>query len=317
MKETNFVGIDVSQEYLDLATRPGKGVKRFTNDETGINDLVGLLKEVSPSSVVMEATGGLEGPVAAALAVAKIPTAVVNPRQVRDFARATGRLAKTDAIDATVLAHFAEALHPEPRPLPDKKSKEMSDLLARRGQVVGMITAEKNRLSRVVSLRVVEAIKAHIVFLDEELKDIDNDLKQAVMSSPLWRAKEDLLQSVPGIGHVTSITLLCELPELGTLGRKEIACLVGVAPINRDSGTYRGKRMVYGGRARVRSALYMATLVATQHNPVIRAFYHRLVEAGKAKKVALTACMRKLLTILNAMIKHNTPWAYQIIGPCS
>ena len=267
--------------------------------------------------MVMEATGGLEGPVAAALAVAKIPTAVVNPRQVRDFARATGRLAKTDAIDATVLAHFAEALHPEPRPLPDKKSKEMSDLLARRGQVVGMITAEKNRLSRVVSLRVVEAIKAHIVFLDEELKDIDNDLKQAVMSSPLWRAKEDLLQSVPGIGHVTSITLLCELPELGTLGRKEIACLVGVAPINRDSGTYRGKRMVYGGRARVRSALYMATLVATQHNPVIRAFYHRLVEAGKAKKVALTACMRKLLTILNAMIKHNTPWAYQIIGPCS
>lgn len=317
MKETNFVGIDVSQEYLDLAIRPGKGVKRFTNDETGINDLVGFLKEVSPSSVVMEATGGLEGPVAAALAVAKIPTAVVNPRQVRDFARATGRLAKTDAIDATVLAHFAEALHPEPRPLPDKKSKEMSDLLARRGQVVGMITAEKNRLSRVVSLRVVEAIKAHIVFLDEELKDIDNDLKQAVMSSPLWRAKEDLLQSVPGIGHVTSITLLCELPELGTLGRKEIACLVGVAPINRDSGTYRGKRMVYGGRARVRSALYMATLVATQHNPVIRAFYHRLVEAGKAKKVALTACMRKLLTILNAMIKHNTPWAYQIIGPCS
>jgi len=236
---------------------------------------------------------------------------------VRDFARATGRLAKTDAIDADVLAHFAEALRPDPRPLPDSKSKEMSDILARRGQVVGMITAEKNRLSRAVTPKVLEAINAHIVFLEEEMENIDSDLKQAVEKSPLWRAKENLLQSVPGIGHVTSISLLCELPELGTLGRKEIASLVGVAPINRDSGTYRGKRMVWGGRARVRSSLYMATLVATRYNPIIMAFYHRLVKAGKAKKVAITACMRKLLTILNAMVKHNTPWAYQTLGPCS
>jgi len=317
MKKENFAGIDVSQGYLDLAIRPRKEMKRFTNDKVGIDDLVVFLRKLPSTSVVMEATGGLEGPVAAALAVAGIPTAIVNPRQVRDFARATGKLAKTDAIDANVLAHFAEALRPEPRPLPDKKSKEMSDLLARRGQVVGMITAEKNRLSRVVSLRVVEAVKAHIVFLEVELENIDSDLKQAVKDSPLWRAKEDLLRSVPGIGHVTSITLLCDLPELGTLGRKEIASLVGVAPINRDSGTYRGKRMVWGGRARVRSALYMATLVATRHNPIIMAFYHRLVEAGKANKVALTACMRKLLTILNAMVKHNTPWTYQIIGHCS
>ena len=317
MSEETFVGIDVSQGYLDLATRPGRGVRRFINDKGGILDLATFLGEISPASVVMEATGGLEGPVAVALAVGGIPVAILNPRQVRDFARATGRLAKTDTIDAEVLAHFAQALRPEARPLPDERSKEMAAFLARREQVVNMIVAEKNRLKRALSAKVEENIKAHITFLEGQLKEIEEDLRRAVEESPLWRTKDDLFKGVPGIGQMTSMTLLFDLPELGTLGRKEIASLVGVAPINWDSGTHRGKRKVWGGRARVRCVLYMATLVAARYNPIIKAFYRRLIESGKAKKVALTACMRKLLTILNAMVKHNTPWAYQTIGPCS
>ena len=311
MSNDTFVGIDVSNRWLDVAIQPGahqsRHESRHANDNGGISEIVTLLCDYSLKCVVMEATGGLESSLAAALSVAKLPVVVVNPRQVRDFAKATGRLAKTDAIDALVLAHFAEAVRPQIRPVADEQSRELSALLARRQQVVGMLVAEKNRLKRAIR-PVQKSLKTHIAFLERELKDVDRELKDAIRKSPVWRDKENLLRSVPGIGDVTSITLLSALPELGSLGRKQIAALVGVAPLNRDSGTYRGKRRVWGGRSRVRSALYMATLVATKHNVVIRTFYERLVGAGKAKKVALTACMRKLLTILNCMLRDGSRW---------
>jgi len=249
-----------------------------------------------------------------------LPVVVANPRQIRDFAKATGKLAKTDAIDARVIAHFAAAVKPTPRPLPDDQAQEFGDALARRRQVVEMITAERNRLSSARNKAVRRHIKDHITWLERELVDTDNDLRRSVKESPVWREKDNLLRSVPGVGPVLSATLLADLPELGTLDRKQIAALVGVAPLNRDSGNFRGKRTVWGGRAKVRATLYMATLAATRHNAVIRAFYQRLCAAGKDHKVALTACMRKLLTILNAMLKHRTPWRYEaalIIGPCS
>jgi transposase len=257
----------------------------------------------------MEATGGFEMSLAAALGETGIPAAIVNPRQVRDYARSTGKLAKTDAIDAQILADFAAAVHPEPRPLADVQTRELKDILARRRQLNEMITAEKNRLQR--ARRVLrDHIKAHIAWMEKEMLDMDTALKQFIEESPIWREKDNLFQSVPGIGPVISTTLVVELPELGILNRKQIAALVGVAPFNRDSGKMRGKRKVWGGRASVRAALYMGTLVATRFNPVIRRFYQRLIAAGKTKKVAITACMRKLLIILNAMIKHLTPWYY-------
>jgi transposase len=272
--------------------------------------VLSCLEKLNPTLVVLEATGGIEMPVAATLAVAGIPIAVVNPRQVRDFARATGRLAKTDSIDAKVLALFAAAVRPQVRPLPDANEQELGDILSRRRQLVEMITAEKNRLRSARSKAVRTHIQAHITWLETELANIDSDLKRIIRESPVWREKDDLLKSVPGVGPVLSTTLLADLPELGTLNRRQIASLVGVAPFNRDSGKLRGKRMIWGGRAAVRTVLYMSTLVATRRNPVIRVFYQRLCAAGKAKKVALTACMRKLLTILNAMLKHGTPWHY-------
>lgn len=257
--------------------------------------------------VVVEATGGYQAALVASLALAKLPTAVVNPRQVRDFAKATGQLAKTDAIDADVLAHFGEALRPEPKRLLDEQTLALEALITRRRQVVEMITAEKNRLPQShKSLRA--GIKSHINFLQRELQDIHRDLDGMLRQSPLWREQEDLLRTAKGVGRMTVATLFAELPELGKLDRKEIAALVGVAPMNRDSGAYRGKRRIWGGRASVRAALYMAALVATRHNPTIRAFYERLCAAGKPKKLALTACMRKLLTILNAMARTNTAW---------
>jgi len=305
-----FIGIDIDKENIDVAEHHSGQQWQFANTEEGIAQAVTCVEALSPVLVVMEATGGIEWPLAAALAVAGIPLAVVNPRQVRDFAKATGRLAKTDSIDARVLAHFACAVQPTPRPLPDIKTQELTAILTRRHQVIEMITAESNRLRSTRVKAVRERIQAHILWLKGDLANINAELGQTIRQSPVWREKDDLLKSVPAVGPVLSTTLLAHLPELGTLNRRQISALVGVAPFNRDSGTLRGKRTIWGGRATVRSALYMSTLVATRYNPVIRDFYQRLRAAGKAKKVALTACMRKLLIILNAILKHRTPWHY-------
>ena len=258
--------------------------------------------------VLLEASGGLELPLVAALAAEAVPVVVVNPRQVRDFARATGKLAKTDALDAAVLAHFAEAVRPPVRPLRDAETQLLNSMAARRHQVMTMLVSEKNRLSAATTVAVRPRIEAHIAWLERELDDLDEGLRQTLRQSPVWREKDDLLRTVPGVGEQLSLTLLAYLPELGTLDRRQIAALVGVAPFNRDSGTLRGKRTVWGGRARVRAALYMGALVASRFNPVIQDFYQRLLAAGKPKKLALTACMRKLLVILNSMLKHGSPW---------
>lgn len=302
-----FVGIDVAAASLEVAVHPMGEVWSVNHDAAGIGALTERVQRLRPTVVVLEATGGIETPVTASLGLAGLPVAVVNPRQVRDFARATGKLAKTDALDARVLAHFAAAVRPPVRPLPDEACRELQALVTRRQQLVEMVTAEKNRL-RQAARRVRPQIEAHVQWLQARLEELDKNLVEFLRASPLWRAKEDLLRSVPGVGPVLSSTLLAGLPELGTLNRRQIAALVGVAPLNRDSGTLRGKRTVGGGRARVRAALYMATLVATRFNPVVKAFYQRLCATGKPKKVALTACMRKLLTILNAMLKHGAPW---------
>lgn len=303
-----FVGIDVSKARLDMAMRPLGESDSFSNDEAGIKVLVRRLGQMQPALIVLEATGGIEHQVTSALASAELPVVVVNPRQVRDFAKATGQLAKTDAIDAGVLARFAEAVRPAVRPLPDEVSLELRALIARRRQIIEMIVAEHNRLNG-ASKRVKKRIDAHIRWLESELERVDQDLDQRIRQSPIWQEKEDLLKSAPGIGPVTSRSLIADLPELGQLNRKQIAALVGIAPLNRDSGTLRGRRGIWGGRAGVRAALYMATLAASRRNAVIKAFYTRLRKAGKPAKVALIACMRKLLTILNAMIKHKTYWS--------
>jgi transposase len=312
--EDPYVGIDVSKDRLDIAVRPTEDTWSVANDASGIPEVVQRLAQLHPKLVVLEATGGLQLPVVAALASAGLPLSMVNPRQVRDFARATGKLAKTDQLDAQVLAHFAEAVRPTPYPLPDAQTQELTALLTRRHQVVEMLTAEKNRL-RTTRESVRQRVQDHIRWLEQELADLDDDLERTLRESPLWREKDNLLRSVPGIGRVVSITLLADLPELGNLSRHQIAALVGGAPLNRDSGRFRGKRTVWGGRARVRAALYMAALTATRYNPIIKAFYHRLCEAGKARKVALTACMRKLLIILNSMVKHQQTWAPDVQHP--
>lgn len=303
-----FIGIDVSKGRLDVAVCPSGERDSVFNDEGGIQALIKRLGEIQPTLIVMEATGGFEHPAMRALASAELPVVVVNPRQVRDFAKATGQLAKTDRIDAWVLARFAEAVRPAVRPLPDEVTLELRALIARRRQLTEMIVAETNRLSS-ASKAVRKSIKAHVRWLEAELKRADKDLDQAIRQSPIWQENQDLLRSVPSIGPVVSPTLIAELPELGQLNRKQIAALVGIAPLNRDSGTFRGRRSIWGGRATVRATLYMAALVASRRNAVISAFYKRLRDAGKAPKVALVACMRKLLTILNAMIKHKTRWS--------
>jgi transposase len=303
----SYVGIDVANAQLDIAVRPDGEQWIAANDAAGISDLVGRVQRMQPALVVLEATGGREVAVAAALGAAGVPVAVVNPRQVRDFARAIGQVAKTDALDAQVLARFAEVVQPQPRPLPAAQAQEFAAVLTRRRQLVGMLTAERQRLDTAPPA-VHAYIQRHLSWLEQELADLDRTLQERVQASPLWRAQEDLLRSVPGIGPTTAYTLLAELPELGRLDRKAIAALVGVAPLSCESGTWRGKRIVWGGRARVRSVLYMAALVASRHNPVIRAFYQRLCAAGKPKKLALVACMHKLLTILNAILRHGTPW---------
>jgi len=301
-----FVGIDISKDHLDVAVRPTGAARRFAAEQ--VDELVAFVQPLKPALVVMEATGGLEAAVAAALAAAGVSVAIVNPRQVRDFAKALGKLAKTDALDAAVLAHFAEAVRPEARPLPDEQTRELEALVMRRRQLLEMLLAEKNRLSACRSKAMRKNLELHIEWLRRQVKDIDKDISKSVRNSPIWREKDDLLQSVPGIGPVVSSMVLASLPELGTLNRKQIAALVGVAPLNRDSGKMQGKRSIWGGRADVRAALYMATLVATKHNDKIRAFYQRLVIAGKVKKVALVACMRKLLTMLNAMMRAGCGW---------
>jgi len=306
-KVERAVGIDVSKGLLDVAGLPEGESGSATNDEEGITQVVKRLKSLRPRLVVLEATGGMETALVGAAATARLPVVVVNPRQVRDFAKSVGALAKTDAIDARVLARFAEAVRPEVRPLKDQEASQFSALIARRRQLVEMLTAEKNRLATAPEA-IHPSIEEHIAWLEQRLEDINGKLKKAIKKSPVWRAKDQLLRTVPGVGSVFSATLVAGLPELGALNRKRIAALVGVAPFNRDSGKYRGRRCIWGGRATVRAVLYMATLAATRFNPVIRAFYLRLCAAGKEKKVALTACMRKLLTILNAMVKTGTPW---------
>ena len=302
-----FIGIDVAQATLDLAVRPTAETWQVPNDEAGITTLVSQLQALAPTLIVLEATGGYQGPVTAALATAGLPVVVVNPRQVRAFAQAVGILAKTDRIDARVIAHCADAVRPAPRPLPDAATQELRALVLRRRQLIAMLTTERNRLGTAPA-RIQEAIQRHITWLAHQLSGLDEDLTQAIEASPVWRAKEDLLRGIPGVGPVLSRTMVAQVPELGTLGSKQMAALIGVAPFNRDSGTLRGRRTVYGGRAEVRAVLYMGALVATKHNPVIKAFYTRLCAAGKAMKVALTACMHKLLTIMNAMVRDLTPW---------
>lgn len=307
-KEGARVGIDVSKDQLDVCVRPSGSAFAAPNDDAGIDDLVARLAEEGATLVVLEATGGYERPFVAASAAAGLAVAVVNPRQARDFARATGRLAKTDRIDAEMLARFAEAVRPEARPVPDAEAHAFAEILSRRRQVVGMLTAEKNRLGSASTKPVRRRIETHVRWLEKELVRTDLDLDETIASSPTWRENEALLKSVPGVGPVLARTLLAEMPELSTLNRKQLAALAGVAPLNRDSGTLRGRRSAWGGRGRVRAALYMGALVAARHNPAIRAFYERLVAGGKPKKVALVACMRKLLSILGAMLRHRAPW---------
>jgi transposase len=303
-----FVGIDVSKKHLDIAIRPKEVRFRESNDDSGIQALIQRLSPLAPKLILLEATGGYEILAAASLRQAGLPAHIINPRQVRDFARSAGTLAKTDTIDAAVLAHFAEVLQPQLRPWPDAQQQELAALMTRRRQLVEMMVMEKNRLAATPSPRVRKSLEVHLHYLKAQLKELEQDLDNFIRQSPIWLEKNHLLRSVPGVGPLTSQSLMAWVPELGTLNRKKIAALVGVAPFNRDSGQRRGKRTVWGGRARVRPPLYMATVTACRVNPVIRAFYLRLLAAGKSTKVALTACMRKLLTILNAILKQQQPW---------
>lgn len=301
-----FVGIDVSKDWLDIAWLTGQTL-RVEHSGEAIAGLVERLLEQSPTLIVMEATGGLETALASALAAQGLAVAVVNPRQVRDYAKACGRLAKTDRVDALILAAFASAIRPQVRPLPDEETRALGDLLARRRQLIDMRVQEKLRLGRASAMQ-RDSLKEHIAWLDERIVRIDAELTHALRISQVWREKDDLLQAIPGVGKVTRATLLALLPELGGLNGKEIAALAGVAPFNRDSGKHQGERIVWGGRSQVRRVLYMAAVSAARCNPVIRAFYQRLRSQGKPAKVALTACMRKLLVIMNSMLKHRTPW---------
>ena len=311
---TYYAGIDVAKDRLDVVLRPSGEYMEATNDERGIRSVVRRLRKEDVALAVLEATGGLEQPIAADLALAGVPVAIVNPRQVRDFAKATGKLAKTDRIDAAVLAHFAEAVKPQPRPLADEQVRELWALVLRRRQILAMTTAEANSRARTAPKAVRKRIEAHLRWLRKELARVDGELERAVKESLVWKERAALLMSVPGVGPTLSATLLAELPELEYLERRRLAALVGVAPLNRDSGTLRGIRTVWGGRSGVRTTLYMATLCAVRHNPAIREFYGRLVASGKPKKVALTACMRKLLTILAAILRNRTPWQPRLLA---
>jgi transposase len=304
------VGIDVSQATLDVAVYPTGEHWQTGNDDASISQLVERLTALSPDRIVLEATAGYEVPALAALGSAHLPVVAVNPRQVREFARSTGRLAKTDALDAQVLAHFAAVVRPPLRELPDAATRELSALLARRRQLVEMRAAESNRVTLALE-RVRPEIREHLRYLDKRIKLLDRELHDRLRASPLWREQDDLLRSIPGVGPVLSAVLLADAPELGTLAHKPLAALIGVAPLNRDSGRWRGKRSIWGGRAYVRAVLYMATVAAIRHNPVLKTLYERLKHAGKPHKVAMIACMHKLLRICNAILTHRTAWRYQ------
>jgi transposase len=304
------IGIDVSRATLDVAVYPTGEHWQVSNDDASIGQLVERLTALAPDRIVLEATAGFELPVLAALGSADLPVVAVNPRQVRDFARSTGRLAKTDKLDAQVLAQFAAVVRPQVRALPDAATRELSALLARRRQLVEMRAAESNRLTTALE-RVRPDIREHMRWLDKRIKELDRELHTRLRASPLWREQDNLLRSIPGVGPVLTITLLADVPELGTLGHKQLAALVGLAPLNRDSGEWRGKRRIWGGRAAVRAVLYMATLTAIRRNPIIKKLYERLCFSGKLQKVAMTACMHKLLRICNALITHRTAWRYQ------
>ena len=304
------VGIDVSQGTLDVAVCPSGEQWQLTNDDVGIGQLVERLRTLQPVRIVLEATGGYELAAVAALGIGGLPVVVVNPRQVRDFARSTGQLAKTDALDAQVLALFAARIQPQLRPLPDATTRELSAVLARRRQLIDMRTAETNRLK--LALEAVRGdIREHLRYLDKRIQDFDRELHDRLRNSPLWREKDNLLRSIPGVGPILTTTLLADVPELGTTDHKQIVALVGLAPLNRDSGRWRGKRSIWGGRGHVRAVLYMATLSAVRRNPVLKALYQRLLQAGKPRMVAIVACMHKLLRICNAILMHGIPWRYQ------
>lgn len=310
MKSTSselFIGIDICKDQLDIADDSNSMTWSVANDDTGIASLVDRLKQLKPVLIVMEATGGLETLSYSALTTAGLPAVVINPRQVRDFARAIGKLAKTDMIDAHVSARFGAAVKPQLRPMKDDQTQELTALVTRRRQLIGMLTAEKTRLKQAAKW-IRKDIKAHMESLEKHLKKIEGDISKLIKKTPGWKEKDSLIQSVPGVGDVLSMNLLSGLAELGKLSRRQIASLVGVAPLNRDSGKFRGRRMIWGGRAQVRAALYMAALSASRYNPVIKPFYQRLILDGKKPKVALTACMRKLMVILNTMIKNQTAW---------
>jgi transposase len=314
MKKTGtvFVGIDVSKAWLDGAVHEQKDVWRVSNDDAGIRELVKKLKQLKPKLIVLEPTGGFEMLVVAELSQAGLPVAVVNAKRIRDFAKSIGQIAKTDKLDAKVLAHFAATVRPEVRSLKSEEEEQLTALLTRRRQVLDMLTVEKNRLVT-VRAKMKADLEAHIHWLSNNLQELDEEIEEFVKGSPLGKDKDALLQSVPGVGPVTSATMLGMVPELGRLNRQEIAALVGVAPVNKDSGRKKGKRRILGGRADVRGVLYMAALSAKKHNPFIRTFYTRLIQHGKEKKVALIACMRKLLVILNAMVRTSQPWRAQVV----
>lgn len=303
-----FVGIDIAKDTLDIHVLPSNENWTSRHNEHGITDTVTSLTGLAPECIVLEATGGLETTLAVALTSAGLPVAIVNPRQIRDFARAMGRLAKTDSIDAEVIALFAEKVTPECRPMPSADEMALKELITRRRQLIDIRTMEKNRQQGILSQQVIDSIATHIDYINAELNEIDREIKQFIEASPVWRVRENLLTSVPGVGNRTAEMIISSLPEIGSLNRREVAALAGLAPINRDSGTFRGRRVIGGGRAVVRSQLYMAALSAIRCNDVIREYYNRLIARGKVFKVAITACMRKLLTIINAIIRDSRPW---------
>lgn len=307
-----FVGIDVSKATLDVCIAPSGSALHVGYDDAGMTQIVARLKQVSPALIVLEATGGLEVRLATELASAGLPVAVINPRQARDFAKATGQLAKTDQVDAALLAAFARAIRPQVRPLKDADARALDDMVSRRRQLVAMRVQETLRLGTAASRPLQKSLNKHIAWLDKQVAGVDSDLNKRLRESDVWRAKDDLLRAIPGVGAVTSLTLLAKCPELGRLNRREIAALTGVAPLANDSGTHRGKRCIWGGRADVRAVLYMATVSAIRCNATIKTFAERLKQAGKPPKVIIVACMRKLLTIMNAMLKNNAAWSPKI-----
>ena len=306
--EAIYVGIDVSKDRLDVHVRPGEEAFAVARDGKGLEELVARLQAISPVLIAVEATGGFETIVAAALAGAQLPLVVVNPAQIRHFAQAVGQRAKTDPIDAAVIARFVEAVKPEPRAMPDQEARLLAELVSRRRQIIEMIVAERQREKRAENVRVRKSLVRHIKVLEKELPEIDNDIDTLVRGSPVWRAKEELLVSFPGVSNTLARTFLAEVPELGTLNRRQIASLAGLAPFTRQSGRWKGKSMIGGGRAKLRAGLYMAALSASRYHPQLKVFYRRLVTAGKPKMVALIAVARKVLTILNAMLRDQKPW---------